>query len=317
MVGLPSVTRTQLHRMSPIKVSVIIPSFNSSATIERCLRSLLSQNTSYSYEVIVADSSTDGTGDLIAELFPEIRLCRSRDRMYPGAAFNKGIAEAQGELLAFTGADCVASPSWIQNIVDAHEKDHLAIGGAIDNANPESYMGWAYYFFEFSQWMPAGSPRLMAEIPTGCLSVKRRAFEEFGPFAEEGFCSDTVFSWRMVQAGHKPWFVPSIRIAHINPETLFDHVRRKVRHGWFFARVRSKEKRFSLAKRAGYAMGCTILPALLLLRICRRVASSRCYGRQFLLVLPPIVVHAIAWSVGEAIGYLSPSPSSSRDMVHA
>lgn len=288
-----------------MRVSVIIPSYNSSGTIESCLGSLLSQDTAYSYEIIVADSSTDGTADLIARRFPEIRLCRSSHRMYPGAAFNKGIAAAQGELLAFTGADCVASPDWIQNIVDEHEKEHLAIGGSIDNANPGSYLGWAYYFFEFSQWLPIGIPRLMNEIPTGCLSLKRRAFEAFGPFPEEGFCSDTVFNWRLARAGHRPWFVPTIRIAHINPDRFLDLLRRKVRHGWHFARVRIKEQGFSLAKRGIYAVGCIFLPALLLFRIFQRVGRSRRYLRELLLALPVVALSAVAWSFGEAAGYLS------------
>ncbi|RMF29026.1 MAG: glycosyltransferase, partial [Chloroflexi bacterium] len=41
------------------KLSILIPSYNSAATIRACLDSVLAQETPLPYEVIVADSSDD------------------------------------------------------------------------------------------------------------------------------------------------------------------------------------------------------------------------------------------------------------------
>jgi hypothetical protein len=38
--------------------------------------------------------------------------------------------------------------------VEAHMNPSPLIGGAIDNGNPDSYVGWGQYFSEFSRWMP-------------------------------------------------------------------------------------------------------------------------------------------------------------------
>ncbi|HYP26430.1 MAG TPA: glycosyltransferase, partial [Blastocatellia bacterium] len=46
-------------------VSVIVPSYNSARTIRACLDAILGQETGSSYEVIVVDSSTDETAEIV------------------------------------------------------------------------------------------------------------------------------------------------------------------------------------------------------------------------------------------------------------
>ncbi len=51
-------------------LSVIIASYNARETIARCLQSLKVQSSLCELEVIVVDSSSDGTGDIVARDFP-------------------------------------------------------------------------------------------------------------------------------------------------------------------------------------------------------------------------------------------------------
>jgi len=94
-------------------VSVIIPFFEHHATLPNCLTALCHQTYPAScYEVIVIDNSVeDDTLDLSG--FPTVRLHREPK---PGsyAARNKGISVASGQILAFTDADCVPHPDWIE-----------------------------------------------------------------------------------------------------------------------------------------------------------------------------------------------------------
>ena len=58
-----------------MRVSVIIASYNSRATIGRCLDALLPQ-LAPGVEVLVADSSTDGTAEVLQTGYPWVRLLR-------------------------------------------------------------------------------------------------------------------------------------------------------------------------------------------------------------------------------------------------
>ena len=56
-------------------VSVVIPSYNSSKHIRACLNSLLCQVSEIPFEVILVDSSNDGTDQIVRAEFPQIRMC--------------------------------------------------------------------------------------------------------------------------------------------------------------------------------------------------------------------------------------------------
>ena len=146
--------------MAKCGLSVIIASYNSRGTIGACLKSLESQASPESFEIILVDSSTDGTPEYVEQDFPVVKIIRFPERKFCGDARNIGITKANGEVVAFIDADCLAGPSWVEEILRAHDSSDLAIGGAIANGNPESYVGWAAYFTEFSKWMPGTRPDL-------------------------------------------------------------------------------------------------------------------------------------------------------------
>lgn len=158
-------------------VSVIIPSFNSGATITRTLETLQDQEEPGNYEVIVVDSSDDDAVANLVRGFPVARLIRLEQRAYPGKARNIGVAVATGEILAFTDADCVVSRDWIRAIRMAHQTGIPVIGGTIANANPQSWIGWMYFFCKVSHWLPTQEARTMREIPTAALTMRRWVYD--------------------------------------------------------------------------------------------------------------------------------------------
>ena len=287
-------------------LSVIIASFNSSKTIEKTLASLRQQQFAGQFEVIVVDSSTDSTAGLIRREFPEVRLFTFAERKFPGDARNYGILQAKSKLIAFIDADCIAEKNWVAEIVNAHRKHENVpvIGGAVGNGNPESRVGWAYYFCEFSQWMPGFPERDMLEIPTCCLSLKRAAFEKYGPFLEGTYCSDSAFNWKLAQEGQLPHFLPAIRVNHINLTSLKKFITHAPFHGQSFARIRCREQKFSLVKRFFYAAISPALPFLLFYRTTKRMRQNREYRRPFLNSAPLVFLGLTAWSYGEFLGYL-------------
>ena len=85
-------------------LSVVIPCFNASRYIATAIRSVLDQQWPDLEIVVVDDGSTDGSADLVATTFPQVRLIRQANA---GAAEarNRGIREARGTWIAFIDAD--------------------------------------------------------------------------------------------------------------------------------------------------------------------------------------------------------------------
>ena len=286
------------------QLSIIISSYNSQKTIEKCLDSLKSQETDKTFEVILVDSSKDGTSGLVEEKFSQVRLLRFSQRKFPGGARNFGICMAKGKIIAFMDADCTAEKNWVNEILKAHQSPSLAIGGAIANGNPSNYVGWAAYFCEFSQWMPGQQSRWMKDIAAANMSYKREVFEKYGMFIEGTYCSDTEFHWRLGQSGYQLRFVPSIRVSHHNIERFRKILRHEYSHGQDFARVRIKSQSFSRMKKGLYAFLSVLIPAKLIAERGLSNFKNRIYLVAFLKTFPLLILSIIAWSLGECAGYI-------------
>jgi glycosyltransferase involved in cell wall biosynthesis len=230
--------------MDTIQASVIVPSYNSRSTIVQCLQALQNQETGFSYEIVVVDSSNDGTSDLILSRFPSIKLIRLPRRTLPGPARNLGVQEAVGDILAFTDADCVPERRWLAKMVDElNEAGCAAVGGAVLNALPFNPVAWGGYLLEFNERLPSLPKRFVDILPTCNVSYKRWIFERYGLFPEDLWPSeDHIFSWYLMQAGEPLLFNPDIQVRHIFRPRVGAFLQHQIRLGKASATARKRVK---------------------------------------------------------------------------
>ncbi|MCP4399855.1 MAG: glycosyltransferase [bacterium] len=292
--------------MKQPQLSVIITCYNEQDSITRCLESLKQQETNIPFEIIVVDSSTDGTADIVAHNFPTVRLFRFAERKFCGEARNIGVSVAKTDILAFTDADCTVDVQWVEHILTAHHQSKtFVIGGTIANGATEALVGWAAYFTEYSHWMPAPSGHWIDDAAGANMSYKKLAFEQFGGFFEGGYGSDTDFHWRLRRAGYRIWFEPSIRVTHHGHESFAPFISHEILHGSHFARMRVRNQRFSWWRRWIYALLCPFIAGRIIEKIVWNVLNNPMYLSQFLRSLPILMTGISAWSIGEAVGYLT------------
>ncbi len=108
--------------MSP-RVSVVIPLYNKARYIKTALNSIWSQSFRDFEVIVVDDGSTDGGGDLIAQILnpSQLRLVR-QENSGEAAARNRGIRESCGMIIAMLDADDEWHPDFLKAIVQLAEK---------------------------------------------------------------------------------------------------------------------------------------------------------------------------------------------------
>jgi hypothetical protein len=100
-----------------VRVSVIIPLFNKAPYVARALASVTRQNFT-DFELIVVDDGSTDEGPGIVEAYDDSRIrLITQENAGPGAARNRGLAEAQGELIAFLDADDEWFPGYLKESV--------------------------------------------------------------------------------------------------------------------------------------------------------------------------------------------------------
>ena len=123
-----------------IDVSIIIVSYNTREFLRECLYSLFEKTKSLSFEVIVVDNeSSDGSVQMIQELFPQVNILNSGENVGFGRANNIGIKEAQGRNVFLLNPDTILLNNAIKilsDFLDSH--DEVAVcGGNLYNVDKE------------------------------------------------------------------------------------------------------------------------------------------------------------------------------------
>jgi glycosyltransferase involved in cell wall biosynthesis len=100
-------------------ITVVIPFYNVDRYIEKCIQALLAQTyPAELFDVIMVDNNSTDHSAAIVRQYPGIRLVSER-KQGAYAARNRGIAEAMGDIIAFTDPDCVPDGDWLKEIDSA------------------------------------------------------------------------------------------------------------------------------------------------------------------------------------------------------
>jgi len=281
-------------------VSVIVPCYNSAATIRRCLNSIFAQRTSFPLDVTVVDSSSDETPRIVEQEFPSARLIRFERRTFAGAARNAGVRATRSEFCLMIDSDCVAGEDLIERMIERHrEGDYAAVGGSMANGTPRSLSGWIGYLLEFKEFMPATRKRMVTTVPTANVCYRRSVLERYGGFDEQmQFAEDISFNWEMCAAGEQILFDPAIEVVHLNRTGWRRVFSYQVGLGRYSARARMRNRMPGQA----VIRHPLLIPAMPFVRTARAAAwlaaNDGLAFLAFLAAWPFYFVGASFWSFG-------------------
>lgn len=104
------------------KLSIIMPCYNCTATLEEAVASIYTQKLQIPYEVVmVDDGSTDGTPQLITALatkYPHIRYVFHEKNKGGGAARNTAIGHSEGDLIFCLDSDDILTAGMLAKMID-------------------------------------------------------------------------------------------------------------------------------------------------------------------------------------------------------
>jgi GT2 family glycosyltransferase len=89
-------------------VSIVIINWNTREVLRNCLASVFEGRTGLSVEVLVIDNaSTDGSAEMVARSFPQVKLTVNAENRGFAAANNMGIRTASGRYILLLNSDTV------------------------------------------------------------------------------------------------------------------------------------------------------------------------------------------------------------------
>ena len=107
-----------------IKVSIIIPSYNSEKYIKKCLASLTDQSLKEIEIIVTDDGSTDNTTKIVEDFIKQdsrIKLVK-QEHLMQGAARNNGMRYSTGEYIGLVDSDDWVDFKYFENLYNAAKK---------------------------------------------------------------------------------------------------------------------------------------------------------------------------------------------------
>ncbi|TNJ35960.1 glycosyltransferase, partial [Prosthecochloris vibrioformis] len=110
----------------PIKLSVVVPVFNTGKYLEQCLQSILNQTEASLEVIVINDGSSDNSLDIIQRTMLQdkrvVLITNNNPSGNPGTPRNQGIAIAKGKYLGFVDSDDWIDPDYIK-LIDLNTYD--------------------------------------------------------------------------------------------------------------------------------------------------------------------------------------------------
>jgi len=248
------------------RVSVVVASYNADRTLKACLESLRKLNYP-DYEIILVDDGSTDTTPQLAEEFRKaegsrapisdeggaqsgspdsphqlvtsatggkFRYFRHNRNLGLSVARNTGIAAAEGEIVAFTDADCRADEDWLYYLIaDLQDSEFAGVGGPNLLPPEDSAVAAAVMV------SPGGPAHVMlddrhAEHIPGCnMAFRKSALNAIGGFDPIFWKAgdDVDICWRLQQAGYKIGFSPAAFVWHYRRSTLGDYLKQQRGYG--------------------------------------------------------------------------------------
>ncbi|MEY2417495.1 MAG: hypothetical protein QOG90_175 [Actinomycetota bacterium] len=210
--------------MSDPKISVVVPTVDRVALLERTLRGLAAQD-GVEFEVIVVHDGDSGVRDLLAGWIDRVPL-RALQIPERGAVAkrNVGWRAARAPFVAFTDDDCEPAPGWLKAAVaafdDADESVDL-LQGRVDAHLEDGDVG--------------GTFKRTIEVheryegyPNANLVYRRRALERVGGYDDAywGAGEDSDLAHRVIESGGAVRYVDDAVVWHaVRAVGFVDHLK--------------------------------------------------------------------------------------------
>ncbi len=283
-------------------------------TVRPVIRRLGEQTVKHRLEVVIVAPLPPGALEAHREEldgFAAVRLVPVAPSVGLAAARAVGIRAATAPVVFIGETHTYPQPGWAAALLAAFEGPWATVVPAITNANPNGPVSWAAYVSDYGRW---GEGRAQGEIPEALIynaAYRRHVLVELGDGLEAALDTYSEALWPALRRrGHRAYFEPGARIAHLNVGRLGPYVHEKLLAGFILGSLRAA--RWPWWRRLLYILAS---PLIALVLVARLREPARRIGRAQRLPLgtrPMIVVGAVLRAVGEAVAYAGAAPAAAE-----
>lgn len=204
----------------PINFSVVIPLYNKRESVYKTIMSVLNQTYPFFEVIIVDDGSTDGSCEVVETIADNrIRLIKQNNAGV-SAARNKGIREAEYDLISFLDADDLWEPDYLKEMKEFITNIPYAAmyGCAYDSVNGETVIPFNFHLINgfkgiVNNYFEHASKNHL--FWTSAVIIRKSITDKTGVFDERINTGEDLDFWFRIAFDHKVAFYNKV-LSHYN-----------------------------------------------------------------------------------------------------
>lgn len=317
-----------MARLPGPRVEVVVPVLDGLRTLPKCVDAVLGQTLPAAVLWVVDNGSTDGTYEWLLERArrePRLRVLRE-PRRGQAAARNAALPLVEADVVAFTDADCVPQPTWLERLVERYSDRTVgAVAGAVTGHEPRNLVE---RYLSVAAFPTPDEPRIVEDYTfpgvafyTANLSVRTGVLRDLGGFDPTMPPADDLDACcRILRAGWRIAYTPQAKVGHVHRSRWSAMLQRCYEYGASRPKLLRKNctgalwvlvGRRQLVWR-GRVTGCVHLTSPE--KVCLGLAVLALWSPWFLI---PLVGYwaRLAWRLGEAGRRRGMTPTSRWELA--
>ena len=283
--------------------------------LERCLTALRSQEGAPPLEVLVPFDEPCREVTSLGDRFPEAHFLplagidtsaarAGASREHHDALRTLGLRQALGEFVILTEDHAIADPRWCRELLAALHSAPVAAcaGGAVDWGG-ESLLSYAVYLCDFGRYqnpVPAGPAAFVSDSN---VCYRRQSLAAVGDAWKLKY-QETIVHGAFESAGLAMLLTPGAVVRQRRSGLTWSSAVRE-RRVWGRSYAASRVGGAGFARRLTFAGMTPLLPFVLTWRLLDGARRKGRHVARTVAALPALFVLSVAWSIGEAAGYLT------------
>ena len=213
-----------------MKISIIIPIYNSSLTLKECLDAVLDSSFKNFEVIIVSDNSPDNSVAIARQY--QCKIIELPKNKGPAFARNKGAQVSAGDILLFIDSDVIIKNDALKYLNDMFCKNEIdAIQGIYSHKPTYESIVTQYQMSYNCYYIWPKNKKYASTLSTCCLAIRKKIFlnlKGFNTNIKRASAEDEEFGYLLIDQGYKILISRELNVEHRVNYNIRHFIKKKI-----------------------------------------------------------------------------------------
>ena len=241
---------------------MLVPCYNEEKSLKKAIESWVTQTRAPDEIIVVDDSSSDKTPEILKEFEGKIRIVRTPKNLgNKSHAQEYGLQFVTGEIFVCTDADTILAPDFVERMEkDFEDPEVAAVGGYIKSLQYNwltRNRAFEYSVCQNIHKLAQSQLNFMFVIPGAAGAFRTEIFRKYLSFDHDTLTEDLDFTYKMHKFGLKILYDLDAVVYTQDPVTLGSYINQIRR--WFAGGWQNVLKHYKIALRPTQALELSLM----------------------------------------------------------